>query len=65
MAITPERQQQMAPIGEGNLNFPGILSAATRAGTRWFIVEQDDSYGRDPFDCLASSYRYLRGLGLK
>ena len=65
MAITPERQQQMAPIGEGNLNFPGILSAATRAGTRWFIVEQDDSYGRDPFDCLASSYRYLRGLGVK
>jgi sugar phosphate isomerase/epimerase len=65
MAITSDRQQRMAPVGEGNLNFPGIISAATRAGTRWFIVEQDDCYGRDPFECLAASYRNLREMGLR
>lgn len=65
MCISAERQQRMAPVGEGNLNFPGIISAATRAGTRWFIVEQDDCYGKDPFECLATSYRNLREMGLR
>ena len=65
MSISPERQQQMAPVGEGNLNMAGIIAAATRAGTRWFIVEQDDCYGADPFECLATSYRNLRQLGLR
>ena len=58
-------QQRMAPVGEGNLNMAGIIASATRAGTRWFIVEQDDCYGRDPFDCLATSFRNLRELGLR
>lgn len=64
MSIVPGKGQVMAAVGEGNLNFPGIISAATRAGTRWFIVEQDDCNGQDPFDCLATSYRNLRALGL-
>jgi len=58
-------KQMMAPVGEGNLNFPGILEAGNKAGTKWYIVEQDDCYGRDPFDCLASSFKYLKSLGLK
>ncbi|CAN5447113.1 sugar phosphate isomerase/epimerase [soil metagenome] len=57
--------QQMAPVGEGNLNFPGIIEAAKKAGTKWFIVEQDNCNGRDPFECLASSFKYLKSLGLK
>ena len=65
MAITPNREQKMAAVGEGNLNMPGIIAAATRAGTRWFIVEQDDCYGADPFECLATSYRNLRAMGLE
>lgn len=64
MAITQQREQRMAPVGEGNLNMPGIISAATRAGTRWFIVEQDYCYDVDPFDCLAASYRNLKAMGL-
>jgi sugar phosphate isomerase/epimerase len=64
MSISPQKQQQMAPVGEGNLNMAGIIAAGTRAGTRWFIVEQDDCYGVDPFECLATSYRNLRQLCL-
>lgn len=52
---------RMAPVGEGNLNWDAYLSAAQSAGTELFAVEQDDCYDRDPFDCLASSYRYLQG----
>jgi sugar phosphate isomerase/epimerase len=64
MAIRPDRTQIMAEVGEGNLNFPGIIEAAKKAGTKWFIVEQDNCNGKDPFECLSTSLRNLKKLGL-
>lgn len=49
----------MAPVYEGNMNFDGILKACEQAGARYLLVEQDDCYGADPFECLAMSYRNL------
>lgn len=51
----------MAPVYEGNMNFDGILKACEQAGARYLLVEQDDCYGADPFECLAMSYRNLGG----
>lgn len=48
-----------APVGEGNLDWNGIIEACREGGTEWAIVEQD-TCRRDPFDCLASSLRFLR-----
>ncbi|MBV9849135.1 MAG: sugar phosphate isomerase/epimerase [Armatimonadetes bacterium] len=48
----------MAPVGEGNLDWPALLPALRAAGTEWYCVEQD-TCRRDPFDCLKSSYDYL------
>ena len=56
--------QHMAAVGSGNINFVPILAAAEDAGTEYLLVEQDDCYGRDPFEELASSYRYLKAQGL-
>ncbi len=64
MVITPEREQRFAEIGEGNLNWPAILAAAKEGGVEWYLVEQDQSYDRDPFESLAISYRNLVGMGL-
>ena len=64
MCITPQREQRFAEIGEGNLNWPAILQAARESGVEWYLVEQDQSYGRDPFDSLAISYRNLNSWGL-
>ena len=64
MAVTPQREQRMAEIGEGNLNWPAILQAAEEGGVEWYLVEQDECYGRDPFESLAISYRNLRAMGL-
>jgi sugar phosphate isomerase/epimerase len=50
---------RMAPIGEGNLDWKGILPACKAAGVDWYCVEQDQCF-RDPFDCLQSSYDFLR-----
>jgi sugar phosphate isomerase/epimerase len=51
---------RMAPVGEGNLNWAAILAALEAAGTKLGAVEQDDCYGRDPFDCLRSSFQFLK-----
>jgi len=64
MIVTPEREQRFAEIGEGNLNWPAILQAARESGVEWYLVEQDQSYDRDPFESLAISYRNLVKMGL-
>ncbi|MCC5808598.1 MAG: sugar phosphate isomerase/epimerase [Opitutales bacterium] len=61
--IEGKNETRMAPIGEGNLDWDGIIPACEAAGVRWYAVEQDQCY-RDPFDCLKSSYTFLRSKGL-
>jgi sugar phosphate isomerase/epimerase len=58
-----KRQQIMAEVGEGNLNWPAILEAAKAGGTKWYIVEQD-TCERDPFESLEISLKNLQGMGL-
>lgn len=57
-------KQQMAVLGEGNINFDRIFDAAKRAGTEYLLVEQDDCYGEDSFACLQRSYQYLAARNL-
>jgi sugar phosphate isomerase/epimerase len=61
--VEGKNETRMAPIGEGNLDWDGIIAACEAAGVRWYAVEQDRCY-RDPFDCLKSSYDFLRSKGL-
>ena len=58
-----ERKVVMAEVGEGNMNWVGILEACREAGVEWHIVEQDWC-ARDPFESVAISLRNLRRLGL-
>ena len=41
-----------------------VIAAAYDANCEFALVEQDHTYGEDPFDCLARSYKYLNSLGL-
>ena len=54
----------MAPVGWGNLDFDAILPACEDAGAKYLLVEQDDCYEENPFDCLKKSYDFLRSRGL-
>ncbi len=56
---------RMEVVGEGNMNFTGILKACNEVGVEHILVEQDNCNGEDPFDCLQRSYSYLSALGLK
>ena len=58
-----DRTQAFAEVGEGNLNWPGIVQACRETRIEWVLVEQDDCYGGDPFDCLATSYQNLCSMG--
>lgn len=57
-------EQIMAEVGEGNLDWPGILAAAKDAGVVWYIVEQD-TCERDPFQSLKISLENLKAMGLE
>ena len=64
MVIQGDREQVMAEVGEGNLNWPAILDACRVAGAEVYAVEQDICQ-RDPFESLAISYQNLRAMGLE
>ena len=54
---------EFAEVGEGNLDMKAIIEAGLDSGVQYFLIEQDDTYGRDPFDCLKISADNLRKLG--
>lgn len=56
---------QFAELGIGSLDLKGIIEQSIESGARYLLVEQDDVYGRDPFDSLADSRDYLYELGYK
>ncbi len=55
-------QRRMAVVGEGNLSWEEIISACKKAGATHIMIEQDDCYGQDPFECLARSRQNLNTL---
>jgi sugar phosphate isomerase/epimerase len=59
-----EGKQTMAEIGEGNLNWPGIIKACEAAGVEWYAIEQDVCQ-RNPFESLKISYDNLRAMGVE
>jgi sugar phosphate isomerase/epimerase len=54
---------QFAEVGEGNLDFKAIIDQSLTSGAEYLLIEQDNQYGRDPFDCLATSRDNLIALG--
>jgi len=59
--VLPDNKINHTEIGNGNLNWKKIISAADAAGCQWFAVEQDTCPG-DPFDSLRQSFDYLKNL---
>lgn len=46
-------------IGNGNMNFKGIIKAAEETGVKYFCVEQESYDGRDSIECVKDSSEYL------
>ncbi|HLS65286.1 MAG TPA: TIM barrel protein [Ruania sp.] len=54
---------QFAEVGTGNLEWGPIIEASLAAGAQYLFIEQDDTYGRDQFEALATSRAALVDLG--
>lgn len=54
---------QFAELGQGSLDLKAIIEQSLASGVRYLLVEQDSTYGRDPFECLAESRQHLIDLG--
>ena len=60
-----EEKIQFAPVGEGNLDWDEIIKACEESDVEFALVEQDDCFGRDPFECLKSSFEFMKSKGLE
>ena len=54
---------QFAELGTGSLPLKAIIEESIASGARYLLVEQDDTYGVDPFESLKISREYLFELG--
>ena len=54
---------QFAEVGEGNLDWRGIIAQSIDAGAEFLLVEQDELYGRTVWEALEISHRNLTELG--
>ena len=54
---------QFAEVGQGTIDFGAVIPQALESGAEYLLVEQDQLYGRDPFDCLADSMAHVKSLG--
>ncbi len=62
--VTADGETRYKEIGEGNLEWAEIIQASIEGGVEYALIEQDNTYDRDPFESLAISYNYLRQMGL-
>lgn len=59
-AVRADGTPEIVPLGDGVLDLPGIIAAATASGCRWFIVEHWQA--PDPITSAARSLAYLTRL---
>ena len=60
-----DKPVRFAELGAGSLPLKACIETGIEGGAEYFLIEQDDSYGRDPFDCLRDSRAHLVELGYK
>ena len=58
-----DKPVRFAELGAGSLPLKACIETGIEGGAEYFLIEQDDSYGRDPFDWLKDSRAHLVELG--
>ena len=61
---TTHTMTRMAPVGEGNLDWPAIIAACEEIGVKYAFVEQDNAVESDPLACMKTSHDNLVKLGV-
>lgn len=58
------RPIMFAPVGDGNLDWKGIIDVCKQNNVKSYAIEQDDCYGENAFDCVERSINYLIKAGI-
>ncbi|WP_242964982.1 sugar phosphate isomerase/epimerase family protein [Scatolibacter rhodanostii] len=58
-----EGKFEFRPVGSGMQDFPSILAASLEAGSKWVVVEQDQTYDIPALEAVKMSREYLKTLG--
>lgn len=62
--VADSNNTEICEVGEGNLDWDGIISATERLDIPYTMVEQDDTWwNNDPFKSLDISYKFLTKKG--
>ncbi len=54
-----------APVGTGTIDFKRILKAKKKSGMKYYLVEQDNTFGLDPLEAIKISHEGLKEIGFK
>lgn len=54
-----------APVGTGNIDFKRILAEKDKSGMKFYLVEQDQTFGLDPMEAIKISHKGLEEIGFK
>ncbi len=61
-----DSQGRFAPVGTGSIDFAKIQKQAKKAGMRYYLVEQDQTFdGLQPLDAMKISHASLKKFGFK
>ena len=53
--------QKITSVGNGNLNFKGIIESAEKTGVKYYVVEQDTNWvDNNAFKAIENSAQYLK-----
>jgi len=59
-AIDNAGGEALSPVGQGVIDWDPVIRACLATGVKYCFAEQETSI-KDPFDCLAESYDFIRG----
>lgn len=58
----PDGKEVLVPVGQGEIHWGLIFQACAATGVKVAFAEQE-SWEKDPFECLRESYEYMLGAG--
>ncbi|MGM5471305.1 sugar phosphate isomerase/epimerase family protein [Flavobacteriaceae bacterium LMO-SS05] len=60
-----DEQGRFAPVGTGQIDFANILAQKDRSGMRYYMVEQDQTFGMSPLEAIKISHQGLKTIGFQ
>lgn len=58
-----DEEGKFAPVGLGKIDFNRILEQKARSGMKYYYVEQDQTWGKNPLEVIKISHKGIKEIG--